>query len=131
MYKADDGTFVVHPRHQLLSAEGVSKLLKSAEVGFALVEYSNGDNVDPVLLPFAMECHRKFLAREAREASGFARQRRQTATAQAPQASASACTKKRRTPATASAQGRQPTTAKRSASTRAPSTRSLTQTLPA
>ena len=131
MYKADDGTFVVHPRHQLLSAEGVPKLLKSAEVGFALAEYSNGDDVDPVLLPFASECHRKFLAREARQASASARQRSQTATVQARQASASVSTKKRRTPATASAQGRLPTTAKRPPSTRAPSTRSLTQTLPA
>ena len=131
MFKDDNGEFVVHPRHLLQSAEGVPKLIKSTQVGFALAEYSNGDNVDPVILPFAAECHTKFLAREARQASALARQRSQTVNAQARQASASASTKKRRTPATASAQGRLPTTAKRPASTRAPSTRSLTQTLPA
>ncbi len=113
VYKDDEGQIVVHPRHLLPSEDGSPNLLKSAEVGFALAEYSNGDNVDPVRLPYADQCHTKFLQREAR------------------QASASASTKKRRTPATASAQGRHPTTAKRPASTRAPSTRSLTQTLPA
>ena len=99
MYKDDNGDFVVHPRHLIQSPEGVPKLLKSAEVGFALAEYSNGDNVDPVLLPFAAECHTKFLAREARQASAFARQRRQPATAQATQP-ATASPRKRRTPAT-------------------------------
>jgi hypothetical protein len=65
---------------------GLPKLLKSAEVGFALAEYSNGDDVDPVKLTFADECHAKFLQREARLASAKAslptaqRKRRQPAT---------------------------------------------------
>ncbi len=47
MYKNDEGQFVVHLRHLLQAADGPPKLLKSAEVGFALAEYSNGDDVDP------------------------------------------------------------------------------------
>ena len=37
-------------------------------VGFALAEYSNGDDADPIRLTFADECHAKFLQRQAREA---------------------------------------------------------------
>ncbi len=99
VYKDDNGAFVVHPRHLLQSVEGAPKLLKSAEVGFALAEYSNGDHVDPVLLPFAAECHTEFLAREARQASALACQRRQPATAHTTQP-ATASPRKRRTPAT-------------------------------
>ncbi len=55
MYKDDEGLFVVHPRHLLQSEDGSPKLLKSTEVGFALAEYSNGDNVDP-RVPFADQC---------------------------------------------------------------------------
>ena len=99
MYKNDEGQFVVHSRHLLQSADGPPKLLKSAEVGFALAEYSDGDDVDPVRLNYADQCHAKFLQREARQASAFARQRRQPATAQATQP-ATASPRKRRTPVT-------------------------------
>jgi hypothetical protein len=30
-------------------------------VGFALAEYSNGDDADPIRLPFADQCHARFL----------------------------------------------------------------------
>ncbi len=48
--------------------DGTKILLKSAEVGFALAEYSHGDDAEPVKLTFADECHAKFLQREARQA---------------------------------------------------------------
>ena len=35
-------------------------------VGFALAEYCNGDDVDPVRLTFADTCIAKFLTRQAR-----------------------------------------------------------------
>jgi hypothetical protein len=41
-------------------------------VGFALAEYSNGDDVDPVRLPFAEECVSRCIQRQAREASATA-----------------------------------------------------------
>jgi hypothetical protein len=44
-------------------------VLKSSLVGFALAEYSNGDEVDPVPLPHAAECHGRFLQRQARQAA--------------------------------------------------------------
>jgi hypothetical protein len=44
-------------------------LTLTCQVGFALVEYSNGDDVDPVKLTFADTCHAKFLQMEARQAS--------------------------------------------------------------
>ncbi len=37
-------------------------------MGFALAEYSNGDNEDPVCLPFAAECYDRFLQCQARKA---------------------------------------------------------------
>ncbi len=81
VYKDDEGQFVVHPRHLLPSQTGSPKLLKSAEVGFALAEYSNGDNVDPVRLPYADQCHNKFLQRQATQhATASTRKRRQPAT---------------------------------------------------
>ena len=46
--------------------DGTNKLLKSAEVGFALAEYSLGDDAEPVKLTYVDECHAKFLQREAR-----------------------------------------------------------------
>jgi hypothetical protein len=101
VYKADDGTFLVHRRHQTTTADGSTKLLKSAEVGFALAEYSLGDEAEPVQLPFVDECHAKFLQREARQPSARppARQRRQLAPAQeAPQPSSQASIRKRRQP---------------------------------
>ncbi len=55
-------------------------------VGFALAEYSVGDDVDPVRLPFVYSCHDKFQKREARRASAQTRlptanrKRRQPAT---------------------------------------------------
>jgi hypothetical protein len=62
-------------------------LTLTCEVGFALAEYSNGDDVDPVKLTFADTCHAKFLQMEARQASKptTARKRRQPATANAAQ----------------------------------------------
>jgi hypothetical protein len=83
VYKNDVGQFVVHPRHLLQSGEGTPKLLKSAEVGFALAEYSHGDDVDPVRLHYADQCHSKFLLREARQAAAPARKRPQPAFVQA------------------------------------------------
>ncbi len=65
VYKNQNGEWVVHNRHLVLMEDGTRKLLKSAMEGFALAEYSNGDDVDPVRLPFADTCHAKFLAREA------------------------------------------------------------------
>ena len=71
--KDDAGLWVVPKRHLVTTDAGLPKLLKSAEVGFALAEYSNGDDVDPVKLTFADECHAKFLQREARLASAKTR----------------------------------------------------------
>jgi hypothetical protein len=71
VYKDQNGEWVVHNRHLVLMEDGTRKLLKSAMEGFALAEYSNGDDVDPVRLPFADTCHAKFLAREARLASSY------------------------------------------------------------
>jgi hypothetical protein len=42
--------------------------LSSFQVGFALAEYANGEDVDPVKLPFADQCLAKHLLREARQA---------------------------------------------------------------
>ncbi len=66
VYKDDDGTFLVHHRHQTTMEDGSKKLLKSAEVGFALAEYSLADDAEPVKLIYVDECHAKFLQREAR-----------------------------------------------------------------
>ena len=63
------------------------------QVGFALAEYSNGDEVDPIKLPFADECLAKHLLREARQASKSA------PTQDASQALAHASARKRREPA--------------------------------
>jgi hypothetical protein len=65
----EDGQFIVDERHRTPSADGKTILLKSSMVGFALAEYSNGDDVDPVRLTFADECHSRFLQRQARIAS--------------------------------------------------------------
>jgi hypothetical protein len=65
----EGGEFVVHDRHQTTGADGKKILLKSSMVGFALAEYANGDDVDPVRLTFADDCHSRFLQREAREAN--------------------------------------------------------------
>ena len=102
VYKNDVGQFVVHPRHLLQSGEGTPKLLKSTEVGFALAEYSDGDDVDPVRLQYADQCHSKFLQREARQAAAPARKRPQRAFVQATLPVA-ASTRKRCQPATAQA----------------------------
>ena len=91
VFKNEDGEFIVHKRHLVSMDDGSQKLLKSAEVGFALAEYSNGDDIDPVRLPFADACHDKFLKREARLATALtclptpSRKRRQPASAQATQ----------------------------------------------
>jgi hypothetical protein len=69
VFKGDDGNFIVHDRHLVTMEDGTKKLLKSAEVGFALAEYSHGDDAEPVKLTFADECHAKFLQREASLAS--------------------------------------------------------------
>jgi hypothetical protein len=67
--KNANGEYVVPNKHLVATTDGSKKLLKSAEVGFALAEYSNGDEVDPVRLPFADQCLAKHLEREARLAS--------------------------------------------------------------
>jgi hypothetical protein len=67
--KNANGEYVVPSKHLVATSVGSKKLLKSAEVGFALAEYSNGDEVDPVRLPFADQCLAKHLEREARLAS--------------------------------------------------------------
>jgi hypothetical protein len=41
-------------------------------VGFALAEYSNVDDVDPVRLPVVNECLARCLQRQARAASAYA-----------------------------------------------------------
>ncbi len=92
---------MVHPRHLAQSADGTPKLLKSAEVGFALAEYSNGDDVDPVRLDYADQCHAKFLQRQARLANAPARKRTQPASKATQPATASP--RKRRQTATAQA----------------------------
>ena len=60
-------------RHLTTGADGKKILLKSSMVGFALAEYSNGDDVDPVRLPFANECLTRCLERLARAASATAK----------------------------------------------------------
>jgi hypothetical protein len=57
----EDGQFIVDERHLTSGADGKKILLKSSMVGFALAEYSKGDEVDPVRLTFANECHSRFL----------------------------------------------------------------------
>ena len=64
-----NGEFVVHDRNVTLASNGTRVTLKSSLVGFALAEYSNGDKEDPVCLPFAAECHARFLQRQARQAA--------------------------------------------------------------
>ena len=60
--------------------------VRDAMVGFAPAEYALEDDVDPVRLSFADDCHDKFLKREARLASAQTRlptshrKRRQPAT---------------------------------------------------
>ena len=102
VWKNEEGQWIVHKRHLVPMEGGHPKLLKSAEVGFALAEYSNGDDVDPVRLSHADECHAKFIEREARQA---------TATTRLP-----AANRKRRQPAAIPAT--QPATAQRSTRSR-------------
>jgi len=66
VFKDDHGDFVVHDRHVTIGKDGTRTLLKSSMVGFALAEYSNGDDADPVRLTFADTCIAKFLTRQAR-----------------------------------------------------------------
>ncbi len=81
--------------------DGSTKLLKSAEeVGFALAEYSLGDDAEPVKLTYVDECHAKFLQSEARRKPKPAanRQRRQPISVpEDPIASQPASLRKRRT----------------------------------
>jgi hypothetical protein len=42
VYKAGNGTFIVHDRHFAIGPDGSRTILKSSLVGFALAEYSNG-----------------------------------------------------------------------------------------
>lgn len=102
VWKNEEGQWIVHKRHLVPMEGGHPKLLKSAEVGFALAEYSNGDDVDPVRLSHVDECHAKFIEREARQA---------TATTRLP-----AANRKRRQPAVIPAT--QPATAQRSTRSR-------------
>ena len=66
VFKADHGEFVVHDRHVSVGKDGTRTLLKSSMVGFALAEYSNADDADPVRLTFADTCIAKFLTRQVR-----------------------------------------------------------------
>jgi hypothetical protein len=66
VFKDDHGDFVVHDRHVTIGKDGTRTLLKSSMVGFALAEYSNGDDADPVRLTFADTCIAKYLTRQAR-----------------------------------------------------------------
>ena len=68
----EDGQFVVDDQHLTTGADGKTILLKSSMVGFALAEYSNGDDADPVRLPFANECLARCLQRQARAAYAYA-----------------------------------------------------------
>jgi hypothetical protein len=68
----ENGHFVVDERHLTTAANGSKILLKSSRVGFALAEYSKGDDADPVPLTFADECHARYLQRQARIASASA-----------------------------------------------------------
>jgi hypothetical protein len=104
VYKDEDDTFVVHPRHQATMEDGSKILLKSAEVGFGLAEYSEGDDAEPVKLTFVDECHAKYLQREARlqRKPAANRLRRQPAPGpENPLASQPPALRKRRTPAPA------------------------------
>jgi hypothetical protein len=53
-------------RANSIGKDGTCNLLKSSMVGFALAEYCNGDDADPVRLTFADTCIAKFLIRQAR-----------------------------------------------------------------
>ena len=66
VFEDDHGIFVVHDRHVSVNKDGTRTLLKSAMVGFALAEYCNCDDADPVRLTFADTCIAKFLTRQAR-----------------------------------------------------------------
>jgi hypothetical protein len=68
VYK-ENGEYIVHKRHVAIGEDGSNITLKSSLVGFALAEYGNGDNADPVSLPYATFCHIRFLQREARQAT--------------------------------------------------------------
>jgi hypothetical protein len=81
VFKDDGGSYIVHPRHLVTMDDGSTKLLKSAEVGFALAEYSLGDDAERVKLTFADQCHAKFLQRDAHQPSPTQRKRRQPALA--------------------------------------------------
>ncbi len=67
------GAFVVHDRHLSFGEDGSRTVLKSSLIGFALAEYSNGDNVEPVPLTFADECMAKAERLQARTAATSAR----------------------------------------------------------
>ncbi len=60
----NNGQYVVHDRNVSVGQNGRRVILKSSLVGFALAEYSNGDNADPVVLPHAANFHAAFLKRK-------------------------------------------------------------------
>jgi hypothetical protein len=60
----NNGQYVVHDRNVAVGKNGRRVTLKSSLVGFALAEYSNGDNADPVVLPRAANCLAAFLKRK-------------------------------------------------------------------
>jgi hypothetical protein len=69
----ENGAFVVHDRHLSFGEDGSRTVLKPSLIGFALEEYSNGDNVEPVPLTFADECIAKAERLQARIAATSAR----------------------------------------------------------
>jgi hypothetical protein len=68
----EDGQFIVDERDLTTGTDGKKILLKSSMVGFALAEYSNGDDVDPVRLPFAEDCLSRCIQRLSRADSATA-----------------------------------------------------------
>ena len=68
-----NGAFVVHDRNLSFGEGGSRTVLKSSLIGFALAEYSNGDNVEPVPLTFADKCIAKAERLQARTAATSAR----------------------------------------------------------
>ncbi len=65
----NNGQYVVHDRNVAVGKNGRHVTLKSSLDGFALAEYSNGDNADPVVLPHAANCLAAFLKRKTPQAA--------------------------------------------------------------
>ena len=86
------------PKHCVLST-AVTLALAAGAMPVLAAEYSNGDDVDPVKLTFADECHTKFVQLQARLASKppSVRKRRLPATCNATQPPTARISRPRRT----------------------------------